>query len=128
MKKILLVFSVGTAGLGILVLVGLSFIGITPAYIPSAPAVATGIGAKLLCSSRYVSGFSKAQSFDDLVQYSGILDQLTITYDEEETRVSASFFGLGKSLLHLFPALAAVSTMPGSTSGPSSPHLYLRPK
>jgi len=66
MKKILLVFSVGTAGLGLLVLAGLSFIGITPAYIASAPAVATGIGAKLLCSSRYVSGFSKAQSFDGL--------------------------------------------------------------
>ena len=105
MKKILLVFSVGTAGLGILVLVGLSFIGITPAYIASAPAVATGIGAKLLCSSRYVSGFSKAQSFDDLVQYSGILDQLTITYDEEETRVSASFFGLGEKSSTFIPGV-----------------------
>ena len=105
MKKILLVFIVGTAGLGLLMLAGLSFIGITPAYIASAPAVATGIGAKLLCSSRYVSGFSKAQSFDDLVQYSGILDQLTITYDEEETRVSASFFGLGEKSSTFIPGV-----------------------
>lgn len=86
-------------------LAGLSFIGITPTYIASAPAVATGIGAKLLCSSRYVSGFSKAQSFEDLVQYSGILDQLTISYDEEETRVRASFFGLGEKSSTFIPGV-----------------------
>ena len=105
MKKILLVLIMGAAGLGVLVLAGLSFIGITPAYIASAPAVATGIGAKLLCSSRYVSGFSKAQSFDDLVQYSGILDQLTFTYDEEKTRVSASFFGLSEKSSTFIPGV-----------------------
>ena len=105
MKKILLVFILGAAGLGALALAGLSFIGITPTYIASAPAVATGIGAKLLCSSRYVSGFSKAQSFEDLVQYSGILDQLTISYDEEETRVRASFFGLGEKSSTFIPGV-----------------------
>ena len=105
MKKILLVFILGAAGLCSLALAGLSFIGITPAYIASAPAVATGIGAKLLCSSRYVSGFSKAQSFEDLVQYSGILDELTISYDEEETRVRASFFGLGEKSSTFIPGV-----------------------
>ena len=47
--------------------------GITPAYIISAPGVASGMGAKLLCSARYVSGFSQQQAFADLVQYSAIL-------------------------------------------------------
>ena len=55
------------ATLVLVALGGLSLLGITPSYIVSAPAVATGIGAKLLCSSRYVSGFSEEQSFDDLV-------------------------------------------------------------
>ena len=70
------------ATLVLVALGGLSLLGITPSYIMSAPAVATGIGAKLLCSARYVSGFSEEQSFDDLVQYSAILDRLTVESDE----------------------------------------------
>ena len=128
MKKILLVFIVGTAGLGLLMLAGLSFIGITPAYIASAPAVATGIGAKLLCSSRYVSGFSKAQSFDDLVQYSGILDQLTITYDDEETRVSASFFGLGEKSSTFIPGVGCSVDYAGFDIRPELAALVLTPE
>ena len=128
MKKILLVFIMGAAGLGVLVLAGLSFIGITPTYIASAPAVATGIGAKLLCSSRYVSGFSKAQSFDDLVQYSGILDQLTITYDEEKTRVRASFFGLGEKSSTFIPGVGCSVDYAGFDIRPELAALVLTPE
>ncbi len=67
--------------------------GITPAYIISAPGVASGMGAKLLCSARYVSGFSQQQAFADLVQYSAILDRLDVEYNEEARTVSTSFFG-----------------------------------
>lgn len=67
--------------------------GITPSYIISAPGVASGMGAKLLCSARYVSGFSQQQAFADLVQYSAILDRLDVEYNEEARTVSTSFFG-----------------------------------
>lgn len=67
--------------------------GITPSYIISAPGVASGMGAKLLCSARYVSGFSQQQAFADLVQYSAILDRLDVEYNEEERTVSTAFFG-----------------------------------
>jgi len=127
-RKILLVFILGAAGLGVLALAGLSFIGITPAYIASAPAVATGIGAKLLCSSRYVSGFSKAQSFDDLVQYSGILDQLTITYDEEKTKVTASFFGLSEKSSTFIPGVGCSVDYAGFDIRPELAALVLTPE
>ena len=128
MRKILLVFILGAAGLGALALAGLSFIGITPAYIASAPAVATGIGAKLLCSTRYVSGFSKAQSFDDLVQYSGILDQLTITYDEEKTKVTASFFGLSEKSSTFIPGVGCSVDYAGFDIRPELAELVLTPE
>jgi hypothetical protein len=67
--------------------------GITPSYIISAPGVASGMGAKLLCSARYVSGFSQQQAFADLVQYSAILDRLDVEYNEEARTVSTSLFG-----------------------------------
>lgn len=128
MKKILLVFIMGAAGLGALALAVLGFFGITPAYIASVPAIATGIGAKLLCSSHYVSGFSKAQSFDDLVQYSGILDQLTISYDEEKTSVSASFFGLGEKSSTFIPGIGCSIDYAGFDIRPGLAALVLTPE
>ena len=81
MKKIL--FGLIASLLALLVGVA-SFAGFPPSYLMAAPGVATGIGSKLLCSARYVSGFSQQQSFDDLVQYSGILQGLTVEYDEAQ--------------------------------------------
>ncbi|MBL4580737.1 MAG: serine hydrolase [Gammaproteobacteria bacterium] len=72
------------------------FAGFPPSYLMAAPGVATGIGSKLLCSARYVSGFSQQQSFDDLVQYSGILQRLTVEYDEAQKSVTTSLFGLSE--------------------------------
>ncbi len=82
-----------------------SLAGFPPAYIISAPGVATGIGSKLLCSSRYVSGFSREQSFDDLVQYSFILDRLSIEYDDTQRSVTTSLFGLSKKTASYIPGL-----------------------
>ena len=79
MKKLFLALFAGFA----LIIAVASFLGFPPAYIVSAPGVATGIGSKLLCSARYVSGFSQEQAFDDLVQYSGILQELSVEYDED---------------------------------------------
>jgi CubicO group peptidase (beta-lactamase class C family) len=81
----------------VLIVLGIAFAfasGITPAYIISAPGVASGIGAKLLCSSVYVSGFSEEQAFADLVQYSPILERLNVEYDNDLRQVRTSFYGL----------------------------------
>lgn len=69
----------------------------------AAPGVATGIGSKLLCSARYVSGFSQQQSFDDLVQYSGILQELTVDYDDVQKKVTTSLFGLSEKTANYLP-------------------------
>ena len=116
-----------TAGLVVLTLGGLSVVGISPAYVISAPAVATGIGAKLLCSSRYVSGFSKEQAFDDLVQYSAILDQLTIRYDEANASVEASFFGLGSKSATFIPGVGCAVDYAGYDVRPRLGDLVLAP-
>ena len=56
-------------------------VGLPLNYITHGPNVASGIGSKLLCSAHYVSGYSQEQAFSDLVQYSPILEYLTIEYD-----------------------------------------------
>jgi CubicO group peptidase (beta-lactamase class C family) len=71
--------------------------GDPPAYLAAAPGVGTGIGAKLLCSARYVSGFDEARAYEDLVQYSPILANLTIDYDDAAGVVSTSLFGLSQT-------------------------------
>ncbi|MFT6094326.1 MAG: CubicO group peptidase (beta-lactamase class C family) [Pseudohongiellaceae bacterium] len=84
----------GLAGFLILLTVAASIAGFPPAFILSAPGVATGIGSKLLCSSQFVSGFSAEQSFDDLVQYSPLLDFLDVSTDEDSKVVKTSFLGI----------------------------------
>ncbi|MEX0964272.1 MAG: serine hydrolase [Pseudohongiellaceae bacterium] len=99
MKKVLLGVLVTLA-----LLVGVASVaGYPPSYLISAPSVATGIGSKLLCSARYVSGFSEQQSLDDLVQYSGILQELTVEYDEAQKTVTTSLFGLSEKTANYLP-------------------------
>ncbi len=101
-------------------LVGLaSFAGFPPSYLMAAPGVATGIGSKLLCSARYVSRFSQQQSFGDLVQYSGILQGLTVEYDEAQKSVTTSLFGLSKKTASYSSLTSAArSTTQALTSAP----------
>lgn len=99
MKKILF----GLIGFLALLLGAASFSGFPPSYLMAAPGVATGIGSKLLCSARYVSGFSRQQSFDDLVQYSGILQELTVNYDDVQKSVTTSLFGLSEKTARYLP-------------------------
>lgn len=90
---LLLVIGVGT------------MIGITPRYVLATPSVATGIGAKLLCSARYVSGFPAQFAFDDLVQYSPALQYLNVDYDDATQTVTASFFGLSTTRARYLPGI-----------------------
>jgi len=52
--------------------------GISPRQIPSAIALATGLGAKLACSGQYLSGFDHARIADDLASYSALTRLLEI--------------------------------------------------
>lgn len=109
MKKVLL-------GIPILIalLLGLAaFAGFPPSYLLAAPGVATGIGSKLLCSSRYVSGFTARQSYDDLVQYSGILQELNIEYDESLKSVTTSLFGLSEKTATYIPNIGCAIDFDG---------------
>lgn len=96
---------VGLLLLIVLGLVGLNSIGITPAFIVYGPGVASGIGAKLLCSAEYVIGSERDQAFEDLVQYSPILSQITIRYDETERAVTSSLFGMKEKTASFIPGL-----------------------
>lgn len=102
----------------VLIVLGIAYAfasGITPAYIVSAPGVATGIGAKLLCSSVYVSGFSEQQALDDLVQYSPILERLSVEYDHEQRQVHTSFFGLSPTTASYIEGIGCANNYAGST-------------
>lgn len=105
----------GLAGFLILLTVAASFAGFPPAFILSAPGVATGIGSKLLCSSRFVSGFSAEQSFDDLVQYSPLLDLLDVSTDENSKVVKTSFLGISTKTASYIPGLGCSVDYPGYT-------------
>ena len=96
---------VGLLLLIVLGLVGLNSIGITPAFIFFGPGVASGIGAKLLCSAEYVIGSERDQAFDDLVQYSPILSQISVRYDDAERAVTSSFFGMKEKTASFIPGL-----------------------
>ncbi len=111
MKKLLLILLM-VLGLAL----GLaSFSGFPPSYLISAPGVATGIDSKLLCSARYVSGFSQQQAFDDLLQYSGILRELTVEYDENQKTVTTSLFGLSEKTANYLPGIGCAIDYDGYT-------------
>lgn len=95
----------GFVGFFILLVLAASFAGFPPSFILSAPGVATGIGSKLLCSSQFVSGFSAQQSFDDLVQYSALLDLLEVSTDENSKVVETSFLGISTKTASYIPGL-----------------------
>jgi len=96
---------VGLLVLIVLGLVGLNSICITPAFIVYGPGVASGMGAKLLCSAEYVIGSERDQAFEDLVQYSPILSQITVRYNETERAVSSSLFGMEEKTASFIPGL-----------------------
>ena len=98
-------FVVGLLMLIVLGLIGLKSIGITAAHIVYGPGVASGIGAKLLCSAEYVIGSERGQAFEDLVQYSPTLSQITVRYDETEKVVTSSFFGIKEKNASFIPGL-----------------------
>lgn len=65
--------------------------------IDDAIGVATGMGAKLGCSSRFISHINEVQIIDDLASYSPVNQYLNLHYDMETKTVSASLFGMANT-------------------------------
>lgn len=107
MKKIILTLII------VLVIALFAGSGLSPRYVINAPGVGTGIGAKLLCSARYVSGFSEEQAFEDLIQYSPILQYLRIAYDDDNRTVRASLLGLSPSTASHVPGIGCYNDYRG---------------
>ena len=103
--------------LSLLVLGGTAaLLGVTPHYVATAPGIGGGIGAKLLCSAVYVSGFDKAQAFADLEQYSPLLRYLDVEYNDSARSVQASLFGMGRTTARYLPGLGCANEYPGETA------------
>lgn len=64
--------------------------------VPAAIDMATGMGAKLACSSRYVTGLSEAQAKADIVSYSAAASLLELNYNDEEKTVTATLQGMAE--------------------------------
>jgi len=71
-------------------------LGLTPAYVVHGAPVGSGMAAKLLCSARFVSGFSQEQARSDLEQYSPLLERVTVDWDEAGRAITTSLFGLSQ--------------------------------
>ncbi|MEX2469069.1 MAG: serine hydrolase, partial [Pseudohongiellaceae bacterium] len=59
-------------------------------------------------------GHSREQAYDDLVQYSPVLAQLSVSYDDEARAVSASLLGLDTKSASYRPGLGCAVDYPGS--------------
>ena len=69
----------------------------------NAVSLATGLGAKLACSGRFISGFDDARILDDLASYAAINRQLSLDFGVD--RVEVSLFGLAPASATYRPGL-----------------------
>lgn len=81
----------------LIVLTAPKILGFSIFNLGHAVSVATGMSAKLACSSYFVSGLSKAQIVNNLASYSPVARIVDIQYDEEEYKVSANLYGIAET-------------------------------
>lgn len=89
-----------TLGIGSLWLLA----GVSPRQIPSAIALATGLGAKLACSGHFLSRFDNARIADDLASYSALTRLLAI-HALSNDRVAANMPGSPAAVARYRPGL-----------------------
>lgn len=77
---------------------------LSPRQLPSAAALATGLGAKLACSGHYLSGFDAQQNADDLATYSA-LTRLLKVQPVPPDGIAASLLGSPVALARYRPGL-----------------------
>ena len=93
MKKTAIVISILIIGL---VIATPKLVGFQVWNIPAAIDMATGLGAKLACSSRYVTGLTPEQAKTDIVSYSAAAALLELDYDNANKTVTATLQGMAK--------------------------------
>jgi CubicO group peptidase (beta-lactamase class C family) len=94
MKKVIV-----TTALVLLLLTGVAAmvlprLGFSTTDLASNMHVGTGIGAKLGCSGRYLSGLDDAQMRSDLASYTAAMHLVDIRYDDTRMSVEAELFGM----------------------------------
>ena len=109
-------FLVSLIVLGVVCFALLQTLGLSVAYILDAPAVATGIGSKLACSGKYISDYNENRIFDDIIEYSPVLQNLDLQYDDRQRQVTGTLFGLGKTTASYWPGLGCAIEYPGHTA------------
>ena len=94
MRKLLLIllvlFSAGT-------LLMQTLLRVAQQHLSAAMNTATGMGAKLACSGRYLSGLSEAQLSADVATYSPANRLLEYRYDATNSTVSARMLGISSA-------------------------------
>ncbi|WP_320822446.1 serine hydrolase [Reinekea sp.] len=110
LRKILILCCLSVISLFALAYWGL---GYSPIYLYNAPSVATGIGAKLACSGRYVSGYDRLAIAADIRVYSPILGLLDYQYNDALQTVSASLLGVKSRSASFQPGIGCAIDYPG---------------
>ena len=95
---------------------GMNLVGLSPFDVKANVQVGTGIGAKLACSGRYLSGFDAQQVGADIASYSAAADLLSISYEDTEQSASASLLGFGVTKAKFRPGLGCTLEREGSES------------
>lgn len=97
MRKLLIRSLFALLGLCGVVMAGLYSVGMSPTSLGANVAVGTGMGAKLGCSGRFLSGFDNTRILQDLASYSPAFDWLSLDIDEQTKRAHVSLMGLAKT-------------------------------
>ncbi len=94
MKKLLIALAVVAALLLGGIAIVLPMFGMSATDLVANAKVGTGMGAKLACSGRYISGLEEQQAAADLASYTPATNLLNLRYDDELRSVTASLFGM----------------------------------
>ncbi|QDP01442.1 serine hydrolase domain-containing protein [Thalassotalea sp. PS06] len=68
--------------------------GVSPMALGSAADVATGLGSKIACSGRYITGLDEDQVMADLASYSPAYSLVDVEYDDKQKKAYANLLGL----------------------------------
>lgn len=98
MKKIGLVLLAVLLLLGLTTAIVLPKLGLSATDLKANLQVATGMGAKLGCSARYVSGMTPHMIASDLASYSAATDLLSVDFDDASSKVEVSLVGLAPAM------------------------------
>ncbi len=111
-RRVLVALAGAAAALAVLAALAAAA-GLTPAFVRHGPAVAAGMGAKLLCSAEHVTGQARDAARADLAQYSPLLARLRVRHDPQARAVTASLLGLRPATARFRPGLGCAVDRPG---------------